>query len=71
MADVFGLGSQVQKWITAVLLPQIQTINDKIDSTLEAVTKLRDDLSLHERLQTVEQQMQHFRNKEAARKSMG
>ena len=62
MSDLFGLGSQAQKWITDILLPQLQQIENQQDATLEAVTQLRNDLDLHTRMKRVEDQMQRLNN---------
>ena len=59
MADLLGFGSQAQKWITDILLPQLEQIEKQQDATLEAVTQLRNDLDLHTRMATVERQVQH------------
>ena len=61
MADLLGFGSQAQKWITDILLPQLEQIEKQQDATLEAVTQLRNDLDLHTRMATVERQVQHFK----------
>ena len=61
MADLLGFGSQAQKWITDILLPQLEQIEKQQDATLEAVTQLRNDLDLHTRMATVERQVQHLK----------
>ena len=47
MADLLGFGSQAQKWVTDILVPQLKHIENKQDATLEEVTQLRNDLDLH------------------------
>ena len=61
MADLLGLGSQAQKWVTDILVPQLQHIENKQDATLEEVTQLRNDLDLHTRMATVERQIQNLK----------
>ena len=61
MSDLFGLGSQAQKWVTDILVPQLQHIENKQDATLEEVTQLRNDLDLHTRMATVERQIQNLK----------
>ena len=60
MSDLFGLGSQAQKWVTDILVPQLKHIENKQDATLEEVTQLRNDLDLHTRMTAVERQVQHL-----------
>ena len=62
MSDLFGLGSQAQKWILDFLVLQLEQIENKQESTLEAVTPLRNDLDLHTRMKRVEDQMQRLNN---------
>ena len=61
MADLLGFGSQAQKWVTDILVPQLQHIENKQDATLEEVTQLRNDLDLHTRMATVERQIQNLK----------
>ena len=62
MADLLGFGSQAQKWVTDILVPQLKHIENKQDATLEEVTQLRNDLDLHTRMKRVEDQMQRLNN---------
>lgn len=61
MADLLGFGSQAQKWVTDILVPQLKHIENKQDATLEEVTQLRNDLDLHTRMATVERQIQNLK----------